>query len=307
VTGTPWAYWKVVSGSELILSNSNPYTIVPFTWPTSMDVTISGSNVTYNMYTVVIGDFNTSFSPAPGKGAASETLLLTYDETYKVEAGTEVELPVRVVNTSDLGAASLILNFPDNLMEVTDVTMKANDGRLDWAVNGNELRIGWNTLNPVIFEAGENLVVIKLRTSSSFTEGENIRITLAPDPLNELADGSFEVIPDAVLSTDVLEASTFSIPDPPESEKLTLVNHPNPFYDYTYLTYSLPHEGHVTLEIADMMGHRVSLLVDKNQAAGKYTLKADAISLQPGVYTATIKLDAEKTDLIKTIKVVRAW
>jgi len=180
VTGTPWAYWKVVSGSELILSNSNPYTIVPFTWPTSMDVTISGSNVTYNMYTVVIGDFNTSFSPAPGKGAASETLLLTYDETYKVEAGTEVELPVRVVNTSDLGAASLILNFPDDLMQVTEVTMKANDGRLDWAAHGNELRIGWNTLNPVIFEAGENLVVIKLRTSSSFTEGENIRITLAP-------------------------------------------------------------------------------------------------------------------------------
>ncbi len=56
-------------------------------------------------------------------------------------------------------------------------------GQLDWAVNGDELRIGWNTQNPIYLSASAELVTLKLRTTGKFIQGETIRLTLASDPL----------------------------------------------------------------------------------------------------------------------------
>jgi hypothetical protein len=72
------------------------------------------------------------------------------------------------------------------------------EGRLDWAVSGDELRIGWNSLLPVEFDAGEDLVSIRLRTTAEFCQGGEIRFTLTPDPMNELADGMHSVKLDAL-------------------------------------------------------------------------------------------------------------
>ena len=63
----------------------------------------------------------------------------------------------------------------------------------------------------------------------------------------------------------------------------------------------------MTLEIADMLGRRVALLADGFRAAGEHSVKLDATPLQPGVYMATLKLQTEDGDLIRTIKLIRNW
>jgi hypothetical protein len=54
-----------------------------------------------------------------------------------------------------------------------------------------------------------------------------------------------------------------------------------------------------------MLGSRVAVLVDEMQTSGKYSFKLDAMPLQPGIYTATIRLNTGDGDMIQTIKLVR--
>ena len=300
---TPWTYF---TAGELVHSNSSPYP-APENFPQDMSVSVSNTNITgYNIYALVIGDFNTSFNPSTGtKGTASESLLLTYGDTRQADAGAEIEIPIRLVQASELTAASLILHYPEELFEVTGVNLKLENGNLDWAAKGGELRIGWNSLTPLQLEAGSLWLSIKGKTSASFAQGDEIRFTLAPDLLNELADENFNVIPDAVIGIDVLAFSTTGPPSNDQSttynEQCTMNAHPNPFSGYSILDYRLGKEGHVTLEISDMLGRKAALLVDERQSAGEYSVKLDATPLQPGVYMATLKCG----ELVKSIKLVR--
>ena len=59
------------------------------------------------------------------------------------------------------------------------------------------------------------------------------------------------------------------------------------------------------LYLTDLTGRIVTVLADQQAAAGKYTVKVDAVPLQPGVYAATLILDTDDGDMIKTIKLVR--
>ncbi len=296
-SGTPWVYWKA---GDMIMSNFDPNCTLP-----SIQVTVNGNQIV-PLFGQANGEFNMSFTPG-GLKSASSTLQLIAGETRQMGTNMEIDLPVYIKDPSIMGAASIILNFPPELAEVMGVTMKENEGRLDWAVSGNELRIGWNSLIPLEFGAGEMLFNIRLMTTADFSQGDEIRFTLASDPLNELADGSFNIIPDAVLEMDVLGFSTSGIPEPSSASSLALKNHPNPFASYTTLTYTLPVDGHVTLRINDILGRNVALLADKWETAGNYSCKLDALPLQPGVYTATLTLHSSNGDMIRTVKLVRSW
>jgi hypothetical protein len=50
-------------------------------------------------------------------------------------------------------------------------------------------------------------------------------------------------------------------------------NYPNPFNQHTTLVYELPVSAHVILEIYDLNGRMLNLLVNETQAAGKYTIQ----------------------------------
>jgi len=67
-------------------------------------------------------------------------------------------------------------------------------------------------------------------------------------------------------------------------EFLLKQNYPNPFNPTTVINYQLPNSSDVKLEVFDMLGRRVSVLVEGNQSAGTYSVEFDASSLSSGVY-----------------------
>jgi hypothetical protein len=269
-----------------------------------MTVTVTNSSVTYNIFAMSNGDFNGSLIPNGAKDGSGD-LQLTYTDTKKVGVNTEFELPVRIVHTSTVGAVSLILNFPADLVDVKEVYMLNQNDQLDWAVRGNELRIGWNSLAPLNFAANADLVILRLKTTDAFTIGKSIRLTLAPDPLNELADNNYSVIPDAILNTDLIDGSPIGIPEPSAIGNLSLENHPNPFDGFTVIDYTLPYDGKVTLVIHNLLGSEIKTLVNEPQTMGDHSLKFDSHDLAPGVYTATIRLVNNNNEISRTIKLVR--
>jgi len=61
-------------------------------------------------------------------------------------------------------------------------------------------------------------------------------------------------------------------------------NYPNPFNPETYIVYSLPEAGHVSIKVYDMLGKEIATLVNEYKPAGKSYVRFDASKLASGTY-----------------------
>jgi hypothetical protein len=68
-------------------------------------------------------------------------------------------------------------------------------------------------------------------------------------------------------------------------------NYPNPFNAQTTIEYSIPVASKVTLEIFDILGRRVDVLVDDQQQPGSYTVTWDASGYSSGVFFYRLNAD----------------
>jgi hypothetical protein len=67
-------------------------------------------------------------------------------------------------------------------------------------------------------------------------------------------------------------------------------NSPNPFQSITFLKWTNPAEGHVTLRVYDALGRVIATLVDREMVAGKFTAGFNGSALKSGIYTAHLTL-----------------
>jgi photosystem II stability/assembly factor-like uncharacterized protein len=65
-------------------------------------------------------------------------------------------------------------------------------------------------------------------------------------------------------------------------------NFPNPFQDHTVIEYFVPEAGRVHLQVYDVLGQSVAVLVDEEVPAGNHRLMYDAAVLPDGVYFYTM-------------------
>jgi len=61
-------------------------------------------------------------------------------------------------------------------------------------------------------------------------------------------------------------------------------NYPNPFNPETMISYELPENQFVTLEIYNILGVKVDQLVAHNQSAGRYEIQWNSIHVSSGIY-----------------------
>ena len=61
-------------------------------------------------------------------------------------------------------------------------------------------------------------------------------------------------------------------------------NYPNPFNPSTAIEFSLPKSGQTTLEVYNVLGQKVTELVNRNMTAGNHIVTFNASSLPSGVY-----------------------
>jgi hypothetical protein len=70
-------------------------------------------------------------------------------------------------------------------------------------------------------------------------------------------------------------------------------NYPNPFNPSTTIPFELSTSAHVRLEVYDMLGRRVALLIDEPRRAGDHTARFEAGNLPSGVYLARMQTGNE--------------
>jgi len=80
--------------------------------------------------------------------------------------------------------------------------------------------------------------------------------------------------------------------------------YPNPFRQSTHLAYVVPDDGEVRLELFDMLGRRVAVLVDEYQDAGRYEVAFSVRSeMAAGLFVARLQAgDAASTTRLTLVR-----
>ena len=300
----PWEFWKA---GDMVTTQQNSADNVMH-----ISIPAQSSPVTQNFLGLVSGDFNQSFTPSNLKsaGGRSNSLTLIKGESIEVLPVSTIDLPVKAGSAMQVGAISLILNYPVDKLQVEGVFMKGDTNQpIQFNTINGELRIAWNSLNPISLAKGETMLTVRLKTKSSLTAGEVCRFELAANLLNELADGGFDIIQNASLIMDGLQMKngvTAAIDIPVHSAQLLMTSYPNPFRENANIKYTLPEAGQVYLEITSILGNRIRLLSNQQQAEGEYSMSLDGSKLVPGVYMITLRLTNQYgSEFTKTIRMVK--
>ena len=80
-------------------------------------------------------------------------------------------------------------------------------------------------------------------------------------------------------------------------------NYPNPFNPETVIPFGVPQSSHVRLEVYNLLGQRVALLLDEPMAAGRHTVTWYAVDEPSGVYL--VRLVAGKVQKTQRVTLVK--
>ena len=104
------------------------------------------------------------------------------------------------------------------------------------------------------------------------------------------------------MSLSPTTVATEAVAEVPQTVMLSQ-NYPNPFNPTTRIAYALPQQAQVRLEVFDLLGRRVAVLVDEAKAAGAHTVRFDATGLPSGTYLYRLQAgDVQRQDVMVLLK-----
>ena len=114
----------------------------------------------------------------------------------------------------------------------------------------------------------------------------SVRIYAVLDPDNQVTDEIHEDNNTAWAPLVRFGSGTTGVDDAPVPPLVYTLydSYPNPFNPETTIRFDLPQSDNVRLEVYDLLGRRVSTLLDERRDAGTHSIKFEASSLATGVY-----------------------
>jgi hypothetical protein len=82
-------------------------------------------------------------------------------------------------------------------------------------------------------------------------------------------------------------------------------NYPNPFNPSTSIRYGIPTDGHVTLEVYNILGQKVETLLDGKQDAGYHVGVWNASNVSSGIYYAKLVVSGIASSLIQKMVLIK--
>jgi predicted esterase len=180
------------------------------------------------------------------------------------------------------------------------------NGRLDWNDDIVDLANKWEitlrvkdlvTTQGSRIAADSGITDVTLRRLQTFTvpigataQWENVKNNIVVQQGSFTYDGDLITIPgvrvfkaSSRLKVTWIPSGVVERPSIPSEYRLEQ-NYPNPFNPNTTIGYGLPHRSHVTLNVYNTLGQRVTELVNEQKPAGNYTVQFDGSNLASGVY-----------------------
>jgi hypothetical protein len=267
--------------------------------PTLNDtIIVNGNNVIQDFKGLCVGDVNSSNVPLTG--AKSKPMIkldyFDYHDFKRLNSNDLFELPIFATNDLNVGAISMILKFPkelvtiDNLQLIIDnekLRMNNDDDNLVYNVIGDELRIGWYESERALnYKSGEPVLIISGKTTNNFKSGDVIKFSIANNPLCEFADEEGNPIDNVVLkSYSIGYSSGQNIGSIENDLSNDMFIFPNPAGNTVNIMYNIANDGFVKISMYNVLGEKIIDVVNKTVLKGFYNTEIDLSTISPGVYT----------------------
>ncbi len=235
-----------------------------------------------NIYYEAIGDINASYVPTSGGFKAQSNVSLTYEGTMSSYIGEEMTIPVSIDRDAELGAISLFFSYNNELIEVIGTNYES-----DYVFINNEegiLNIGWFSEDGIDIAAEENIAQIRIRVLSDLPAGTELFSLNANTELADLTANPIEI------ELKTIGVNTTGVSD---FTDLTANNYPNPFNDVTTISYTLPENGTVKVDVFNNAGMLVKTLVEEYQESGVQNIEFSANEVNSGIYFYHITVRGE--------------
>jgi beta-glucosidase len=138
----------------------------------------------------------------------------------------------------------------------------------------------------------DDSTMLILQLSENIQEGDIITIAYSGVSVFSEDGGQLEPFgPEKVYNR--LDEPAGIAEENPKSGYKVRQNYPNPFSSVTYIEFSIPERGNVSLEIYNLSGQKIETLVNKELNAGEYIYQWNASKYPGGIYL--YKLDTHKS------------
>jgi len=245
-------------------------------------VVIAGANRLVNFYGLCVGDVNGS--NIPGSGAKStENPELQVDNVIKAGSETELFLPVSVTSDCELGAVTLELAYPEDLIEIVGVSLSQINPY--FTARAATFKAVWSDLNPVKAFADQPFAFIKVRTKEKFMTGSIVQFRIA-GKMTELSDPRGEPISDVTISIP-----TIKYDEKPDHQYLYI--YPNPAKSKTHVIYNARETGKIKLTMFDISMHRVREYDLQSANKGLNEFDLDVSNFATGEYLLELRFNGK--------------
>jgi Outer membrane protein Omp28/Secretion system C-terminal sorting domain len=229
-------------------------------------------------------------------GLVKNTSPLKIILTGTKESG-KINLKTEVTRSGDISQTDLVLHFVvveniryqgrngisrhDNVMR----KMFPSPGGETFSINDNETKEIDTTIDLDSLWDTDSLKVVVFIQSTGTKEVYQSE-TIKYSELNTPTD----------VKNDIKPPSSFSLKQ----------NYPNPFNPSTKISYYIPEQSRVRINIYNILGKQVAELANNIKAAGNYNLRWNAANLSSGFYFLTLKAVSIETGnkFTKTIKMI---
>ncbi len=254
--------------------------------------TLNGAPKTQDIYGLSVGDVNGSFIPSAKLESYVEietqgSVTLPPDEI--------ISLPVFLSGECTIGALSLGLTYPGDLIEIKDITSPLSN--VVFRINEHDIKIAWNQTQGLHVRTDQPLFELKIKRKSlpDLPPG----IVLGSLPVCEIAGPDADIIPDKHLV----------IPNMIPAENMNSgfwlgQNQPNPAENETEIPFIIPEDGDVRIVLFNQLGAELSCLMEEKKPAGSHILKTDFLDYPAGVYYYRMLFSNDKTRFSQSRRMV---
>ena len=253
-------------------------------------------NVIRNLEGLNVGDVNAS-NTNPLK---TEPSIAIAEQGYlEIPTSGIFEIPFILNEDLDIGATSVVLNYPKEVYKFLGAEMNSENEKLVYSENDGTIRIGWYSTDGIHLKKGSVLFYLRLQLQNpdvQIPEGISFSTTtesVISDPY------AFEYSPVNLVIPHISKQSSSN------SEFVLFGNSPNPFSNLTRITYQLPTDGNLSVRIYNSTGELIDQLLNKEfLTSGNYSLEYNGAQLSPGTYWYVFDFRNNSTFVTKSKKMI---
>lgn len=232
--------------------------------------------VTKNIPVLAYGDVNSSYEPLSRNGTG---VYIQEGEMQLEPKNSLIDIPLFAASRMEIGAISLILDYPYKLLQFNGVSLEQGDREcLVFAGQSGRIAISWADINPIVVNPLQPLLNLHFSIIEEIPEGYLLSCT----GNSEFADA--EAVP---IEGASLFQPFFSLTN--TAPGISIMAYPNPFRGSTSIGFTIPESTRLTISVYNNEGQKVKTLLDQEVYAGSHTIDWNGnndseIKLAGGVY-----------------------